>query len=164
VNDADKVKVKATLGKCVNLEAELTNLMGRGGRAANYLAKYGKDNQGMDAAQKAKMKSIAAGISKASKDAKPVHKELLACEMAGRDVKVLAKYATAKEFRDKFVGKRLVTARKLDQDASKLTFTITTLLSFGYPGSDNADVRVSVDSLTEFSRLFAELRVLLAKW
>jgi len=74
VNDADKKKLYAAVSTIVNLEAQLTNLGGRGGRAAKLWAETASKSK--DEKVKKGLKAASAGLTELLKDAKVVLKDL----------------------------------------------------------------------------------------
>jgi hypothetical protein len=164
MNDADKKQLYSALSIIVNMEAQLTNMMGRSARAAKYWAEAGKKNTTMDEKQKQNLKAAINGIAQLTKDAKVVLKDLNSCAKEASDAKVLAKYGSGKEYRDKVVVKRLASARSFDQNGGKFVLNLMSVLGGGlYPGMRDVDPKVTVDSVKEFSSYFNKMRIELAK-
>ncbi|MDP9091886.1 MAG: hypothetical protein M3N95_02835 [Actinomycetota bacterium] len=165
MNDADKKKLHSALGIITNLTAHLSNLAGRSPRAAKYWAEaLNKKDSSLDAAQKQKLKNAIAAIEKLTKDAKVVAKDLEACGREASDAALLAKFATAKQFRDTVVAKRLASSKAFDQNAHQFLLSMKGILGSNmYPGMRDADPKVTVDSLANFSSYYNEMRIGLAK-
>jgi hypothetical protein len=157
MNDADKKRLSTAIATSMNLQADLTNMIGRGPRAAKFWAEQAKRTN-FDAAQKKKLKDISAVTLKLVKDAKVVVKDLHTLHIESN--KLYDKFGSGKEFRDKHVAKRLATSRALDQNATKMVLALKSVLGGGlWPGMREVDPKVVVDSLEEFSRRFGEMRI-----
>jgi hypothetical protein len=165
MNDADKAKLYSALGTITNLTAQLSNLAGRGPRAAKYWTEaVKKKDSTLDAAQKQKLKAAIAAIEKLTKDAKVVAKDLEACGKEAGDAALLAKCATGKAYRDTVVAKRLASSKAFDQGAHQFLLGMKGVLGGSmYPGMREPDAKVTVDSLTNFSSYYNEMRIGLAK-
>jgi hypothetical protein len=166
MNDAEKTKLYTAVRTIVNMESELRNMIGRSARAAKFWDDTAKSSKGMDANQKKKLRDAAASIVKLTRDAKVVLKDLDSALKDSRDAKVLATCATGKEFRDKVLVKRLASARKFDTDAMSTMNAITTVLGGGdglWPGMNEVDPKVTINSIKQFSSYFTAMRLGLAK-
>jgi hypothetical protein len=164
MNDADKKQLYNALSIIVNMEAQLTNMMGRSARAAKYWAEAGKKNTSMDEKQKQSLKAAIAGIAQLTKDAKVVLKDLNTCAKEAGNTAFLAKYPSGKEYRDKVVVKRLASAKAFDQNGGKFLLNLMNVLgSSMYPGMHEADPKVTVDSVKGFSSYYNKMRIELAK-
>jgi hypothetical protein len=162
VNDADKKKLYAAVSTIVNLEAQLTNLGGRGGRAAKLWAETASKSK--DEKVKKGLKAASAGLTELLKDAKVVLKDLNALGKDTGNATLLAGHATGKEFRDKVVAKRLASSKAFEQKAAKFTNGVMSILGGNlYPQMSDVDVKVSMASLKNFAHYYNEMRIGLAK-
>jgi hypothetical protein len=163
MNDADKKQLYTALGIITNLDAQLSNLASRSTRAGKYWADAYKTNKTLDPKQKQNLKAAIEAIAKLTKDAKIVGKDLDACAKDAGAAN-LAKYATGKEFREKVVVKRLASAKAFDQTGGKFLLNLMSVLGSGmYPGQSEADPKVTVNSVKNFSDYYNKMRIELAK-
>jgi hypothetical protein len=167
VNDADKKKLQTALMTITTLEGKLEDLMGRGPGAVKFWAGQAATNKGMTDKQRQTLKATyVPGMTKLVKDAKVVLKDLNSLYKEGSDAKVLASFATGKEFRDKAATKRLATMKAFDQSAAKFVLALTSFFGPGdtdYPGMAEAAVKPAVAALKGATTYYNTIRIDLAK-
>ncbi|MDT4894180.1 MAG: hypothetical protein QOE97_3215 [Pseudonocardiales bacterium] len=164
MNDADKKKLYQGVAILVNMEAPLNNMIGRSARAAKHWTELVKANKTLDEKQRAAMKRVVTGVTKLTTDAKTVLKDLNALGTDAGNAKLLAAAPTAKEFRDKVVSKRLASSKKFDQDAHQVLLDLKGVLGGSlFIGMNDVDVKVTVNSLNDFSSSYNKMRIELAK-
>lgn len=162
MNPTDTQKLQSALAVLTNVHAELANLVGRGLRASK--AWVTESENAKNPKVKAGTKQWAAALAQLMKQAKVVDKDLKQLGKEAGDAKLLGKYATAKEFRDKVVAKRLASSKAFDEAASRLVLAV--LADGGdnlYPGMNNVDVKVSMNSMKNFNKRYNDLRISLGK-
>jgi hypothetical protein len=139
-------------------------MVGRSGRAAKYWEEAAKKNS--DEENKKKIAAAASDITKLTKDAKTVLKDLAACAKDATDAKLAAYSGSGKDFREKVAMKRLASAKKLEADGMRFVNGLKNILPGGgglWPGMNDVDPKVTVESLTNFSHYWNEMRIELAK-
>ena len=164
MNDADVKAVHAAVSIMVNMEAHLNNLLGRSSRAAKFWADQAKTNKGMDAAQKKKMKDAAEAIPGLAKTAKTVLKDLDLMAKAASTAN-LANYASGKDFRDKVAVGHLASSKKFDLDGTTFVTNLKAVIGpkMPYPGKGLPDPQVTVESMTNFSHYYNEMKIAFGK-
>ncbi|HKC28705.1 MAG TPA: hypothetical protein VKB75_11905 [Jatrophihabitans sp.] len=165
MNDADTKKLYAALAITVNLEAQLTNFLGRSGRAGKAWTGWLKSAK-PDPAQAAEMKTALSTLSKMMKDAKLVLKDLDKATREAGNKATLAKYATGKEYRDKVLAKQLTSVRAWDQNCTKFIASMTkVVVPFPYPKPTGAgvDETVTFNSAKNFVQYYDEMKKGLAQ-
>jgi hypothetical protein len=167
VNDADKKKLDSALMTITTLEGKLEDLLRKGPGAAKYWATYIKTNKGLTDAQKKRVTGeYVPGMVKLVKDAKVVLKDLNALYKDASNPKILAAFATGKEFRAKHAEKRLASMKAFELFTSKYILALTTFYGKGdtdYLGMEQAAVRPAVESLKAAASYYNEIRADLAK-
>lgn len=161
-NDADKKKVGDAIVVITSIEGQLENVTKRSANAVKAWTETANTSNN-PAVAKTINEVLVPFLKKLTSDAKPVLKDLAALYLEGSDAKLLAKYADWKAFREKATLK-LASSKALDVNASRLLLAVSTVLGGGfYPNLGNVDVKVTVDSLKNFSTYFNALRIALAK-
>ena len=165
MKDADVDQLYDALRITVNLEAQLTNFLGRAERAGKAWANWAKDSK-RSPEQSTTMKAALATLGKMAKDAKLVLKDLdKATKEANKQA--LAKYATGKEYRDKVLVKQHASVRTWEQNGTKFVAQMSKVVPpFPFPKATSAqgvDETVTVDSAKNFSHYLAEMQKSLAK-
>ena len=162
MNDADVDKLYDALRISVNLEAQLTNFLSRGGRATKAWAGWLKTST-VDAGAKAQMKEALTALAKMGKDAKIVLKDLDKATKAA-DKATLAKYKTGKEYRDKVLSKQLASVRTWDQNCNKFMTSMAKVVPpFGYPNNRGVDETATYGAVKNFQHYYDEMSKGLAK-
>jgi hypothetical protein len=161
MNDADRKKAHDAILLTVNMQSDLTNTMSRAPRAAKYWAEEGKKPH-LNAKQKAGLKALSATAVKLAKDAKVVHKDLLALQLESK--KMLDKAATGKEYRDKYAAKRLASSKAFDVTARKFAVDLGGVLGGGlWPGMNEPDPQAARLAIEQFVQRYAEMRIALGR-
>jgi hypothetical protein len=164
MNDAEKKKLYQGVAILVNMEVPLNNMIGRSSRAAKHWSEQVKANKTLDDKQRAAMKRVVEGVGKLTTDAKTVLKDLNSLGKDAGNAQLLAAAPTAKEFREKVVAKRLASSKKFDQDAHKVLLDLMSVLGGKlYIGMGDVDIKVTVNSLNDFSSTYNKMRIELAK-
>jgi hypothetical protein len=166
MNDADKQKVYDVLGNVTNLETQLKNFLRHSSNANKYWASWAKQKRTPE--QIAAMKAALAALTKMTANAKSVNKDLIKAAMAVKDQQTLAKYATAKDYRDKVLVKQFTSARAWDAEAAKFSQNMVNVLKmkeYKYPKNKGAslDETVTWDSVQLYIKHMNELKLALAQ-
>lgn len=163
MDDADVKKLYSALAITVNLEAQLTNFLSRGGRATKAWTGWLK-TANVEAAQKAQMKEALIALTKLGKDAKIVLKDLDKATKDAGNKTTLAKYKTGKEYRDKVLSKQLASVRAWDQNCNKFMTSIAKVVPpFGYPNNRGVDETATYGAVKNFQHYYDEMSKGLAK-
>jgi hypothetical protein len=165
MNDADVNKLYTALRITVNIEAQLTNFIGRSTRAGKNWAGWLKSGQ-RDPAAATAMKDALSTLSKLIKDAKLVLKDLDKATKEAGNKQTLAKHATGKAYRDTVLTKQLASLRTWEQNSTKfMTSMSKTVPPFPYPKpvQPPVDETVTYDSIKNFLHYYGEMKKELAK-
>lgn len=167
MNDAEKQKIYNVLGNVTNLEAQLSNFSRHSANAGKYWATWAKDpNRAPQMV--AAMKAALTALTKMTKNAKSVNKDLVKAAMAVKNGTTLDKYASAKDYRDKVLAKQLTSARTWDAEAAKFAQKMVNVLQmkeYKYPKNTGASVDETVtwDSVQHYINYMNQMKVALAQ-
>lgn len=163
MNDTDKKKLGTAIMQITSIEGQLENVIKR----APEGIKAWKETAGRtkDAALKKKLTDqIIPQCNDLIKKAKSVLSDLKTLYKEGSDAKKLAGYPTGKEFRTK-TAKYLASAKALDEFGAKFVLLVTTAMGDPslYPAMGDVGVKVTIDSLGNFSKYLTSFKIELAK-
>lgn len=159
MNDADTKKLYSALSITTNIDAQLSNLLGRGERAGKFWTSWLKAAK-RDAEQTADMKAALGALAKLMKDAKVVMKDLDKATKAANKA-TLAKYPDSKAYRDSVLTKQLASLRMWEQNGTKFVTSMTKVVApFPYPKSPAAlaDVTVTFDSVKNYLEYYGTMK------
>jgi hypothetical protein len=160
MNDADVKKLYGALAITVNLEAQLTNFIGRSGRAGKAWSGWVIE-KGRDPEAAVNMKTTLSALSKLVKNAKVVLKDLDKATKEAGNKATLAKYATGKDYRDKVLTKQLASVRAWDQNCAAFMTSMSQVVPpFPYPKPTGAgvDETVTYDSIKNYMHYYSEMK------
>jgi hypothetical protein len=163
MNDADKKKLGPALNMINSIEGQLENVIKRGPAAIKAWEDTAKSTSNEDLKKKLKGQ-IVPQCAELIKKAKSALKDLNTLYKEGSEAKKLAAYPTGKDFRTK-TAKYMAHTKTFDENSAKFVLLVTTALGSPalYPAMGDVGVKVTMDSIGNFSTYLTALKVELAK-
>jgi hypothetical protein len=162
MDDAQRKKLSTPVSVIVTMQAELNNLSGRVGRAVvawTQAVAVQKDEK-----RKLALKARIKEISELGKNVKTVIKDLNSLAADANDPKLLAACPNAKVFRDTVATKRLASSKAWDEKAMRFSTNMMNIIGDGkeYPAWGDVDVKITMQSITNFNEYYGKMRVAFA--
>lgn len=161
----DTKKLQEALSIIVDLDAQVSNFTGRSTRAGQGWAAWAQHDD-RTAAQKTTMKRALTSLSTLIKGAKTLRSDVTKIGKSAGDSKVLAKYATAKAYRDKVLVKELAPLKKWAETGASLTADLNSVMSsknFKHPNANLPDEVSTYNAVEKYVEHYKRLTAALAK-